>query len=321
MRILLWHVHGSWTTSFVQGDHEYLVPVTADRGPDGLGRAQTWEWPDTVVELSPEQIADAHVDVVILQRRGELRLAEQWTRRRLGRDLPAIYLEHNTPKGPTTDTEHPVAARRDIPLVHVSHFNQLFWDNGIAPTVVVEHGIVDPGYRYVGDVPRAAVAINEPVRRHRATGSDLLAGFAAVAPLDVFGMRLRGLHERYRLDPARVATYEDLPQHRLHEELPRRAVYLHTSRWTSLGLSLLEAMHLGLPVVALATTEAPVAVPPEAGYVGTDLTALRAALRQFLADPQAARFAGQAGRAAALKRYGLGRFLADWDALLHEVAG
>ena len=24
MRILLWHVHGSWTTAFVQGPHDYL---------------------------------------------------------------------------------------------------------------------------------------------------------------------------------------------------------------------------------------------------------------------------------------------------------
>ena len=33
MNILLWHVHGSWTTAFVQGQHRYLVPVTPDRGP------------------------------------------------------------------------------------------------------------------------------------------------------------------------------------------------------------------------------------------------------------------------------------------------
>ena len=34
MRVLIWHVHGSWATSFVAGDHDYLVPVTEDRGPD-----------------------------------------------------------------------------------------------------------------------------------------------------------------------------------------------------------------------------------------------------------------------------------------------
>ena len=31
MRILIWHVHGSWATSFVQGPHDYLVPVNAER--------------------------------------------------------------------------------------------------------------------------------------------------------------------------------------------------------------------------------------------------------------------------------------------------
>ena len=29
MRILHWHVHGAWSTAFVQGPHDYLVPVTA----------------------------------------------------------------------------------------------------------------------------------------------------------------------------------------------------------------------------------------------------------------------------------------------------
>ena len=36
MRVLLWHVHGAWTTAFVHGPHEYLIPVAPDRGPDGL---------------------------------------------------------------------------------------------------------------------------------------------------------------------------------------------------------------------------------------------------------------------------------------------
>ena len=58
MRVLAWHVHGSWMTSFVQGPHDHLVPVTPDRGPDGLGRARTYPWPDTVTEVTPEQLRD-----------------------------------------------------------------------------------------------------------------------------------------------------------------------------------------------------------------------------------------------------------------------
>ena len=101
--------------------------------------------------------------------------------------------------------------------------------------------------------------------------------------------------------------------------MARRRVYLHPMRWTSLGLSLIEAMHLGMPVVALATTEAPEAVPAEAGVVSTRVDVLETAVRRLLDDPEQARLMGKAARAVALARYGLPRFLADWDALLADV--
>jgi glycosyltransferase involved in cell wall biosynthesis len=105
----------------------------------------------------------------------------------------------------------------------------------------------------------------------------------------------------------------------MHAALARRRVYVHPVRWTSLGLSLLEAMHLGMPVVGLATTEAVEAVPAEAGVLSTRPERLWDAVREFLHDEDAARLAGKAARAAALERYGLDRFLADWDDLLREV--
>lgn len=310
MNVLLWHVHGSWTTAFVQGRHRVLLPLLPGRGPDGRGRARTWRWPDRAVEVTPTQAAQEHVDVVILQRAAELHdLAERWLGgRRPGRDLPAVYVEHNAPQGRIADMRHPAADRRDLTLVHVTHFNDLFWDAGCTPTRVIEHGIPDPGLRYTGELPRAAVAINEARRRGRVTGTDLLDRFARAAPLDLFGMDAEALGGR-----------GDVPQARMHHELARRRVYLHPIRWTSLGLSLLEAMHLGMPVVALATTEATEAVPPEAGAVSTSVDRLAAALRRLVHDPAAARAAGAQARAAALARYGLSRFLADWDALLAQV--
>jgi glycosyltransferase involved in cell wall biosynthesis len=311
VNVLLWHVHGSWTTAFVQGDHTYLVPVVADRGPEGRGRAQTWDWPPAAVEVTAEEAAEADVDVVILQRPEELDgAAERWLGgRRPGRDIRAVYLEHNAPQGRINDMRHPAADREGFTVCHVTHFNALFWDCGSTPTRVIEHGIVDPGYRYTGDEPRAAVVINEARRRARVTGTDLLERFSAAGvPLDVFGM-----------DAGSIGGIEDVPQHRLHDEMARRRVYLHPIRWTSLGLSLIEAMHLGMPVVALATTEAPEAVPAKAGVISTRLDVLASAARDFLANPDRAREAGRAARAAALERYGLERFLADWDDLLEEV--
>jgi Glycosyl transferases group 1 len=317
VRVLLWHVHGAWTTSFVQGRHQYLIPVTRERGPDGLGRARTYSWPPAAVEVTREEAAQADVDVVVLQRPAELHgLAAEWLGgRRPGRDVAAVYLEHNAPQGRLEELRHVAADRDDLVVVHVTHFNDLFWDCGRTRTRVIEHGVVDPGYRYTGELASAAVVINEAPRRGRVTGTDLLPRLGAAVPLDLFGM------EAERLDgmPG-VRPVGDLPQDRLHVEMARRRLYLHPVRWTSLGLSLLEAMHLGMPVVALATTEVVEAVPAEAGVLSTRVAALADAARRLADDPEEARRMGKAARAATTARYGLERFLADWDRLLDEVA-
>ncbi len=319
MRILLWHVHGSWTTAFVQGGHDYLLPVDAERSADGRGRADTWEWPSTAREVPVDALRDEDVDVIILQRPHEIDLVRQWLGREPGRDLPAVFLEHNTPKGDVPLTRHPMAERNDIPIVHVTHFNELFWDNGRAQTRVIEHGIVDPGYRYTGELARAAVVVNEPVRRGRVTGTDLIPAISAAAPVDVFGMKVDALPAHLGLGPERLTVHEDLPQDAMHEQIARRRVYVHPIRWTSLGLSLLEAMFLGMPVVALATTEAIEAVPREAGVLSTKFDTLCAAVRRFRDDPAWAVTIGKHARTAVLARYGVERFLRDWDVLLTEV--
>lgn len=315
MRVLIWHVHGSWTTSFVHGPHEYLVPVLPDRGPDGAGRARTWGWPSSAVEVTPAELGSSELDAVVLQRPHEVDLVEQWTGRRPGRDLPAVFLEHNTPRDFTT--RHPMAEQSEVPVVHVTHFNRLTWDNGRAPTCVIEHGVVDPGLRYTGSLARAGVCVNEPVRRGRAVGTDLLPQLAGHAPLDVFGMKVAGLSGSLGIE---VGEHDDLPQSRMHEELARRRVYLHPHRWTSLGLSLIEAMHLGMPVAALDTTEAARAVPRSAGLVSNDLDEIGAFVRRLLHDPAEAASLGRSAREAALARYSLERFLADWEDVLAALA-
>jgi hypothetical protein len=309
VRILLWHVHGAWTTAFVHGRHEYVVPVLPGRGPDGRGRARTYAWAESVRELGPDQLRELPLDLVVLQRPHELEhLAEAWLGRRPGRDLPAVYVEHNAPQGPINEMRHPAADREDLRVVHVTHFNRLFWDTGSTPTSVIEHGIVDPGYRYTGELARVAVVINEARRRARVTGTDLLGALTGDVPYDLFGM-----------DAAALGGIDDPPQAVLHAEMARRRLYLHPIRWTSLGLSLLEAMQLGMPVVALATTEVAEAVPPEAGVVSNRLEVLRATVAELVGDRDRARAMGRAGREFAVAHYGLERFLADWDALLDEV--
>lgn len=245
------------------------------------------------------------IDVAIFQHPEEIEEFGEWLGgRRAGRDVTAIYLEHNAPQGWVNEMRHPIAGRDGFHLVHVTHFNALFWDSGDTPVRVVEHGIVDPGYRYSGELPRCAIAINEASRRGRVTGTDLLPWIERHAPYDLFG----------------IGTSRDLPQAQLHDAMARRRVYVHPYRWTSLGLSLLEAMHLGMPVVALATTEVPAAVPATAGVVSNRLDVIADALHWLMKDRDAARKLGERARAYALARYGVHRFLADWDTLLSSIA-
>jgi hypothetical protein len=290
MRILLWHVHGSWTHAFVQGGHDYVIPGP----PDGIGLAGR-PWRAEEVRLS--EVDPESVDVAVVQRVEEIS--------RVPAGVPVVYLEHNTPRAPAE--EHPLADWDGV-LVHVTHFNDLMWNCGSTRTVVIEHGVVDPGPLYTGELARAASVINEPVRRGRIVGADLLPRFA---PIDVFGMgteQLPGGRGDHDLDS-------------LHRELARCRVYVHPARWTSLGLSLLEAMHIGMPVVALASTEAVRAVSADVGAISTNVEELVGAARELIADPALAKEKGRRAREFALAHYGLDAFLRNWDVLLKEVIG
>jgi hypothetical protein len=314
--VLLWHVHGSWTEAFVAGRHEYVIPVNACRDSWGRGLAGR-RWPHAR-EMPVDDLRHLDVDLVVLQRVEEIELVERWLGRRPGIEVAAVYVEHNAPRPYPVDSRHQLAGRADIPVVHVTDFNRLMWDNGSAPTYVVEHGVADRGYRYLGTERAAAVMINEPVRRGRTVGTDLLGTLSQYASISVWGIDSELLNEPPHRSQG-VTGRGDLPAAQLVPELCSHRVYLHTARWTSLGLSLIESMMLGMPVVAVASTAAPLAVPAEAGVVSADVHELGDALAMFLADRAAATAYGKAAREYACARYNLSRFLADWDELIRSM--
>jgi hypothetical protein len=316
MRILMWDVHGGYTDSLVAGTHDYLFMNVSGRS--GLTRYGSSP-PSNAYQVTPEELRDQPPDLVLLQRLEEIEFCAQYLQRRPGQNLPAIFLEHNTPKADVPITPHPLADEPGVLLVHVTHFNELFWDSGTTRTRVIEHGLADPGLRYTGRLPRLAFVVNEPVRRWRVTGTDLLAQFAEF-DVDAFGIDADKLPEVLGPDHERICFAGNLKPNQLYDAMSERRIYLHLNRWTSLGLSLIQAMMLGLPVVVLATTEASRAVPPGAGARSTDITELVTATRVLLNDPDEALGRGLIARRAALDRYGLPRFLHDWDLAFKEAA-
>jgi len=326
VRILLWDVHGGYTDALTSGSHDYLFlrdasaadpSDPASLGGKGLIRLGEHR-PANLREVCLEELRDSPPDVVLAQRLEEVDGCAALLGRTPGRDVGAVFLEHNTPKGDVPASRHPLADQRQWPIVHVTHFNRLFWDCGSADTTVIEHGLPDPGYRYRGTKERLAFVVNEPVRRWRTTGTDLLPEFGD-APIDTFGI------DGHLLPPAlgprcpQLTFAGNLSPAELADALVDRRAYLHLTRWTSLGLSLIQAMLLGLPVVVLDTTDASRAVPQVAGVRSSDVGELVSGARQLLADRDLAIERGRAARAHALDRYDVTRFLDAWTRCFEQA--
>src|SRR5207248_11167606 len=54
LRILTWHVHGSYLYYLTQSAHQFYLPVTPERGEGYGGRTPSFERPDNVQEVAAE---------------------------------------------------------------------------------------------------------------------------------------------------------------------------------------------------------------------------------------------------------------------------
>ena len=142
---------------------------------------------------------------------------------------------------------------------------------------------------------------------------------AGARPSTSGGRATEPLTEKFR-NVARVRGKGDAGPAQVLRQLPRRRVYVHTARWTSLDVGLMKAMFVGLPVVAFASTMASTLIPPEAGVVSANVRTLTLATETFVIDLPAAAAAGKAARDYAVAHFALDRFVAEWDAVIAELA-
>lgn len=311
LNILIWHIHGSYLNALARIEHNWYLPVKPGRPEGYLGRGRTFDTPPWVREVPAEQVKDLALDLIIYQTPRnytddafEILSPEQ-------RRLPAIYLEHNTPKPSAVDTRHPVDDP-NVLLVHVTRYNQLMWDNGRTPTQVIEHSVaITPGVAYRGELSRGVTVINGPQRRRRIAGYDIFERARERVPLDLAGMQTEAL-----------GGLGDIPYRDLHRRVADYRFLFSPMRYTSLPLAVIEALTIGMPVVALATTELPsVITNGETGYVSCDVPWLIDRMRDLLADPVEARRLGANAWRLAHERFGLDRFIRDWNAAFALVTG
>jgi glycosyltransferase involved in cell wall biosynthesis len=309
LRILTWHVHGNYLYYLTQVPHDWFVLSKPGRPPGYAGRAGALPWGDNVHDTPVDEVGRHDFDCIVFQSHKHwLEDRETIVGSRLAH-VPRIYIEHDPPQEHPTNTLHPVQDPATT-IVHVTHFNDLMWDNGVTPTRVIEHGVLVPdGVRYRGDKARGIVVINNMRKRGRRLGADLYREAKALLPLDLIGMDAEaegGLGEVVNVEvPEFISHYR---------------FFFHTCRYTSLGLAACEAMMIGMPVVAPATTEiVSVIRNGENGFVDTNRAHLLEAMRALIADPDLARRVGDAARETARQRFGIERFVRDWMEVLEDV--
>jgi len=303
LKVLTWHIHGSYLYYLTQTDCIFYLPYKEGSAEEGYGgRTRGFHWRDNVINVNAEDVKDLDFDCILFQSKQnylhdqfEILSEEQ-------RALPKIYLEHDPPREIPTDTKH-VVDDPEMLLVHVTYFNELMWNNNRTPTKVIEHGVmVDENVSYTGEIKKGIVVINGIVKRGRRLGLDVFEKVRKQIPLDIVGMgseEIGGLGEiAIRELPAFIAQYR---------------FFFNPIRYTSLGLSVCEAMMTGIPIIGLATTEMPATIKNNySGFVDTNINVLIKKMDMLLEDHQKAIELGKGAKETALQKFNIQRFTQDW---------
>ncbi|RDS99145.1 glycosyltransferase family 1 protein [Burkholderia contaminans] len=308
--MLHWNEEGS-TRQYRWQRREDGFLVTKPTDPRGYaGRVGHLPWGDNVHEVPAECVRDTAFDCVLYQHQRHYEHDRMFLLSDDQRALPTLFVEHDPPRGHPTDTLHPVQDP-NVLLVHVTPFNALMWDNGVTPTRVIEHGVLMPdNVEYRGTLPKGVTVVNNLARRGRRLGADLFEAVRHSVPLELVGM-----------GSTELGGIGEVPNPALPHFLSHYRFFFNPIRYTSLGLAVIEAMMIGMPIVALATTEMALLVRSgRNGMADTRPAVLVDAMRMLIRDPELAREWGAAARRDACERFGIERFVRDWDAALHDVA-
>jgi hypothetical protein len=307
LRIFTWHIHGSYLYYLSQGNYDLFIPVNEAKSEGYYGRGTTFPFGENVYEIPEYEVKDMEFDLILFQTDENYLFDQYRTLSESQRMLPRIYLEHDPPWDHPTNAKHPVADP-EVTLVHVTHFNQLMWDNNGLDTKVIVHGVMVPDIPKTEKIERGIVVINNLPKRGRLLGSDIFAHVRDKLPIDLVGMGAEdyGIGEVLHPDlPAFISKYR---------------FFFNPIRYTSLGLAVCEAMMLGLPIVALATTEMSVVIKNGLnGFIHTDVKVLIEKMNYLLNHPDKAEAMGRRAKETALQKFNIERFTTEWEELFTET--
>ena len=301
LKILTWHIHGSYLYYLSQGNFEIYLPTSEKKTEGYIGRGTTFPFGENVIEVPVAEVKELSLDCILFQTPTNYVRDQYEILSERQRQLPKFYLEHDPPQQVPTDTRH-VVDDRDVTLVHVTHFNRLMWDSGKTPTHVIDHGVIAPPARYTGKLEKGIVVINNLNERGRRLGLDVFMEVRKHIPLDLIGM-----------DTRKIGGLGEILHPQLPDFIKDYRFMFNPIRYTSLGLAVIEAMMVGLPIAGLATTEMVTVIRDGvSGILHTDVRHLIKGMKELLDNKRLAMDLGNEGQRTALQRFDINRFTGDW---------
>ena len=309
VRVFTWHVHGSYLYYLSKGNYEIYIPVSKEKQEGYYGKGKTFPFGDNVKEIAAEEVKNLDFDCILFQSNKNWLVDQHEILNERQRKLPRIYLEHDPPRHSPTETKH-ILNDPDVVIVHVSNFNKLMWNNQTSKVVkVIEHGVPLPEAEYKGELNKGIVVVNNLFQRGRRLGADIFTEVSKRIPLDLVGMGTKeygGIGE---------VLHADLP-----ELISHYRFFFNPIRYTSMGLSVIEAMMTGMPVVALATTEYVTVIKNhQNGFINTDIDYLIHKMKLLLSNRSWAANIGANAKQYAEERFNIYRFTEEWQNLFEAA--
>lgn len=322
LRIFTWNIHGTYLNTLVKTGHHFYLPVKENKPYNYDGKTAGYEWPDTVHEISIDQIKDFTYDLLIFHTAQQVLEEQNIVLTEEQRKLPKIYIVHSPFKDdPRKNPEKremlkkisdDVLPRLDA-IVHVTRYNFDQWTTVFPETAtkskIIYHGIPIPNITWTGIIPKAISAVyNLPERVE--CGPDIYQEVAANVPTTLYGF-----------NSEKFGGAGNLLHDKLQEEFAKHRVYFNSTRASSVPMAMLEAMSVGTPVVSTATTELPDIIKDDVnGFISNDTNFLAEKIKLLISNKDLAQKLGKAAQKTITKHFPMKTFIKNWDSLFYRIA-
>lgn len=254
-------------------------------------------------DLNDDQVfSDIDIDLILSQHKfGQFQLLSNIAKQL---HAPHIHYEHTMPlEGWTRDYVSQFKQMKGDLNIFISEFSRSAWLFEENEGIVIPHGIDTDFFKpkLIEKNGKILSVVNDWINRDRICGFSLWKDITNGLPVLPIG-NTPGLSE-----PAK--TPEDLLQY--YQEC---SVFINTSLYSPIPMSLLEAMSAGCACVSTATAQIPNFIQHGYnGYISNNPQELRQYVKELLSNPEMSKKLGENARFTIQNKYSVEKYIKNWN--------